>query len=228
MRPARIRPCPFLSHPPSPRLPPPFDPARATRTFEALAEHGFAPNDTDRPVLTAIFGNSPFLARLAIREHALLAPLLDAGPDAIVAAARTLALSAATPKRRPRRWRACASPSAAPRSPSPLADIAGIWPLEDVTRALTAVRRCLRQGRPALRAARGGAEGGDARARRRRAGSRDRPRRPGHGQIRRLRAQLFQRHRPRRVLRSAPLSRSTSATIRAAPPSIWCAASSSC
>ena len=42
-----------------------------------------------------------------------------------------------TRRRKQRRWRICASPSAAPRSPSRLADIAGIWPLEKVTQALT-------------------------------------------------------------------------------------------
>src|SRR5512135_1053753 len=52
--------------------PEPFDVARAERTFEALAADGFIPAAAQRRTLAAAFGNSPFLARLALREHALL------------------------------------------------------------------------------------------------------------------------------------------------------------
>ncbi len=117
--------------------PAPFDPARAARTFDALAEHGFTPTAADRPILTAIFGNSPFLARLAIREHALLPLLLADGADPAVAAAIALALSAADAetqaeamtKLRVAKRRAALAIAAA--------DIAGAWDLERVTRALT-------------------------------------------------------------------------------------------
>ncbi|HXC56143.1 MAG TPA: bifunctional [glutamine synthetase] adenylyltransferase/[glutamine synthetase]-adenylyl-L-tyrosine phosphorylase [Rhizomicrobium sp.] len=118
--------------------PPPFDPARAQRTFETLAEHGFVPECGARKVLESVFGNSPFLARLAVREHALLPQLLDDGPDGIVAAAQALALSAADAETqadamarlRVAKRRAALAIAAA--------DIAGLWQLEDVTRALTA------------------------------------------------------------------------------------------
>ena len=77
-------------------LPPlPFDTARAERTFEALATEGFVPDPAQRPILAGAFGNSPFLARLAVREHAMIAALLERGPEAIVADAIALAQSAA-------------------------------------------------------------------------------------------------------------------------------------
>jgi glutamate-ammonia-ligase adenylyltransferase len=74
--------------------PRPFDPARASRTFESLAEGGFVPDEADRALLEGAFGNSPFLARLAIREQATLKAILSDGPDAAVAFACELALSA--------------------------------------------------------------------------------------------------------------------------------------
>ncbi len=56
------------------RVPPlPFDPARAARVKETLAEHGF---HSDEPLLDAVFGNSPFLGRLALRETGALPPRL--------------------------------------------------------------------------------------------------------------------------------------------------------
>ena len=117
--------------------PPSFDPARAARTFDALAEQGFAPEDTDRPVLESIFGNSPFLARLAIREHAILPRLLSDGADGILAEAKILALSAANA---PTQAEAMTRLRIAKRRAAlaiAAADIAGLWPLEDVTSALT-------------------------------------------------------------------------------------------
>jgi glutamate-ammonia-ligase adenylyltransferase len=120
-----------------PVLPRPFDPARAARTFESLAEQGFTPADAHRALLEAVFGNSPFLARLAIREHALLSDLLQ-DPAAIVEAANALALSAATAESE---TEAMARLRIAKRRAAlaiALADIAGHWPLEQVTQALTA------------------------------------------------------------------------------------------
>ncbi len=118
-------------------LPPPFDPARAQRTFDALAEHGVTPTADDRPVLASIFGNSPFLARLAIREHAFLPQLLADGADPAVAAAIELALSAADA---PTQAEAMTNLRLAKRRAAlaiAMADIAGAWDLERVTRALT-------------------------------------------------------------------------------------------
>ncbi|MEI9995662.1 MAG: bifunctional [glutamine synthetase] adenylyltransferase/[glutamine synthetase]-adenylyl-L-tyrosine phosphorylase [Rhizomicrobium sp.] len=118
-------------------LPKPFDPARAARTFDTLAERGFAPDAAARPVLAAIFGNSPFLARLAIREHAMLPMLLADGADPAVAAAIEHALAAAdaeTEAEAKARLRVAKRRAALAIA---MADIAGLWPLERVTRALT-------------------------------------------------------------------------------------------
>ena len=117
-------------------LPKPFDPARTARTFESLAEQGFVPAEIDRALLEGVFGNSPFLARLAIREHALLPDLLR-DPTAIVDAANALALSAADA---PTEAEAMALLRTAKRRAAlaiALSDIAGAWPLEQVTAALT-------------------------------------------------------------------------------------------
>ena len=117
--------------------PSPFDPARAQRTFDSLAAEGYVPGGGARAVLAAAFGNSPFLARLALREHALLPRLFADGPDTTVSDAEALALSAAQAgsqadamaRLRVARRRAALAVA--------LADIAGIWPLEVVTRALS-------------------------------------------------------------------------------------------
>ena len=50
------------------QFPKPFDPARAVRTLEALAEHGVAVSVSAQPLLEAGFGNSAYLARTALRE----------------------------------------------------------------------------------------------------------------------------------------------------------------
>ena len=117
-------------------LPQPFDPARAARTFESLAEQGFTPADADRALLEAVFGNSPFLARLAIREHAVLPDLLrDAA--AVVEAANALALSAATAETQSEAMSRLRIAKRRAALAIALADIAGAWPLEQVTSALT-------------------------------------------------------------------------------------------
>jgi glutamate-ammonia-ligase adenylyltransferase len=109
-------------------LPKPYDPARASRTLEVL--EGVAPS----PLLEAVFGNSPFLARLAQREPAVL----GGDPADIVEEARTLALSAsdapdeAEAMVRLRRAKRRAALAIA------LADIAGDWDVDRVTRALSA------------------------------------------------------------------------------------------
>jgi [glutamine synthetase] adenylyltransferase / [glutamine synthetase]-adenylyl-L-tyrosine phosphorylase len=116
--------------------PRPYDPARAARTFEALAERGFVPPDADRPLLEAVFGNSPFLARLAIREHALLPDLLrDAAP--VVEAAGALALSAADAESETEAMSRLRIAKRRAALAIALADIARRWPLEQVTAALT-------------------------------------------------------------------------------------------
>ncbi len=118
--------------------PAPFDTARARRTFEQLAENGYTPDGAARAVLESAFGNSPFLARLAVREHALLPVLFAEGPRVIAAEARALALSASEAESEAE---AMAHLRIAKRRTAlavALADIAGLWMLDDVTGALSA------------------------------------------------------------------------------------------
>ena len=118
-------------------FPRPFDATRASRTLESLAAEGYVPRDADRKLLESAFGNSGFLCRLAVREHALLREFFDRGPEAIVGEAQAMALNvekssdqltAMTGLRQAKR-RAALSIA--------LADIAGQWSLEQVTRSLT-------------------------------------------------------------------------------------------
>ena len=68
--------------------PRPFDPARAARVKEALAEQGFS---SPEPLLESVFGNSPYLGRLAQREIGALGEYLAAGPETVLNAAILLA-----------------------------------------------------------------------------------------------------------------------------------------
>jgi [glutamine synthetase] adenylyltransferase / [glutamine synthetase]-adenylyl-L-tyrosine phosphorylase len=119
------------------RLPTPFDLARAERTHAALAEQGLKIDGRTRSLLSAAFGNSPFLSRLAIREAAFLCELMRVGAvcamDRIEASmcrvdgASSMA-SAQVELRQAKRQAALAVA---------LADIAGLWSLEQVTASLT-------------------------------------------------------------------------------------------
>src|SRR4029450_7941365 len=74
------------------RIPPdPFDPARAARVKEKLAEAGYT---SDESLLDSVFGNSAFLGRLAIRETGALAEYFAAGPLTVLNAAILLAEAA--------------------------------------------------------------------------------------------------------------------------------------
>jgi [glutamine synthetase] adenylyltransferase / [glutamine synthetase]-adenylyl-L-tyrosine phosphorylase len=128
-----------MSVSPADHLPQPFDPARAERTLAALAQgaEGYTPPAPSHALLDAMFGNSPFLARLALRERAFLRELIAQGPQAALEAAQAVAHAASDAKdmasamsllRRAKRQAALAIA---------LADIAGLWDLEAVTGALT-------------------------------------------------------------------------------------------
>jgi glutamate-ammonia-ligase adenylyltransferase len=120
-------------------IPKPFVPARAERTMEALAEStpDFAPSGEARSIFSALFGNSPFLARLAIRERAFTQRLASEDPKALLdgikqscRAIETLDdqnLAIAT-LRRAKRQAALAIA---------YADVGGRWKLPDVTRTLS-------------------------------------------------------------------------------------------
>jgi glutamate-ammonia-ligase adenylyltransferase len=118
-------------------LPLPYDVERAARALERLAEAGFTPGAEHRDLLTAAFGNSPYLARLAPHEPQFLRTLLDEGPDRAMAA-----LVAGMPAH------AAADSMAAIMSglrvakrrmslAVALADICGVWTLAEVTGALS-------------------------------------------------------------------------------------------
>ncbi|HEY1633014.1 MAG TPA: bifunctional [glutamine synthetase] adenylyltransferase/[glutamine synthetase]-adenylyl-L-tyrosine phosphorylase [Rhizomicrobium sp.] len=107
-------------------LPRPFDAARAQRTLDEL---GLSAN----PLLEAMFGNSPYLARLALREPGFLKRLLAEGAEVALASAMALSLPEDEPGamaalRRAKRRAALAIAAA---------DIAGEWDLDRVTGSLT-------------------------------------------------------------------------------------------
>ena len=120
-------------------LPAPFDRARAERTLLALADgaDAFTPPPRARAVFAASFGNSPYLARLALREREALRAIIARGPGAVVDESEALARAvedagdeaAAMVCLRQAKRRAALAIA--------LADIAGLWSLEQVTRALT-------------------------------------------------------------------------------------------
>ncbi|HEX5280195.1 MAG TPA: bifunctional [glutamine synthetase] adenylyltransferase/[glutamine synthetase]-adenylyl-L-tyrosine phosphorylase [Micropepsaceae bacterium] len=68
---------------PKPAIPPIFDPARATRTLEALQSlaPSLASRENSRSLLAAAAGNSPFLARSILKEPEFLEQLFDDDPD---------------------------------------------------------------------------------------------------------------------------------------------------
>src|SRR6185437_7064961 len=120
-------------------FPKPFDPARARRTLEDLAvgEGGFVPDSALAALLEGTFGNSPYLARLALRDRDFLRALLDSDPETELARIEAETLAAADAPdiaaamailRRAKRQTALAIA---------LADIGGVWGVEQVTAALT-------------------------------------------------------------------------------------------
>ncbi|MBX9699059.1 MAG: glutamine-synthetase adenylyltransferase, partial [Acetobacteraceae bacterium] len=124
------------------RLPRPFDPEAAARLAERFAERDaaartFAEGAEGGALLAALGGHSPYLAELALREPLVLERLLERGPDEALA----LAFEPLTR----------ADPGAAREQVATLlrgvkrqaaliiaaADIAGAWPLDRVTGALS-------------------------------------------------------------------------------------------
>jgi len=121
------------------RIPPlPFDPARAARTREALAEAGFTPPDAAaKALLDGAFGNSPYLARLALRTPEALRDYFAQGPDAVVADAALQALAVAEAADETAAMALLRLAKRRAALAIALADIAGLWPLKRVTGALT-------------------------------------------------------------------------------------------
>ncbi|HSZ74059.1 MAG TPA: bifunctional [glutamine synthetase] adenylyltransferase/[glutamine synthetase]-adenylyl-L-tyrosine phosphorylase [Rhizomicrobium sp.] len=116
-----------------------YDAARAARISEALAkaESGFMPEGQFKTLLDSAFGNSPFLSRLASREHEFLNRLSNISPECALSVIEADAASAsraedvdaamAILRRAKRRAALCIA----------LADIGNIWDVKSVTKALT-------------------------------------------------------------------------------------------
>ncbi|HJT43934.1 MAG TPA: bifunctional [glutamine synthetase] adenylyltransferase/[glutamine synthetase]-adenylyl-L-tyrosine phosphorylase [Rhizomicrobium sp.] len=117
------------------RVPPNgFDPARAARVKEALAQAGFSSND---PLLDAVFGNSPFLGRLALREVGALGEYFAAGPQTVLNAAIQLAQAAARADSEAQAMKDLRTAKRRAALAIAMADIAGLWDVNRVTAELT-------------------------------------------------------------------------------------------
>jgi glutamate-ammonia-ligase adenylyltransferase len=130
-------------------LPPPYDADRAATGFQhwaalaADAEPALAdfiralPEDPrGRALLAALFGNSPYLTELALREPAFLARLLEQGPAPVLAAvmAETAAAAALAA---PELMSALRLAKRRVALAAAIADIGQLWPVAEVTAALT-------------------------------------------------------------------------------------------
>src|SRR5438874_5978546 len=64
------------------QLPAAFDAARAQRVLEELASHrDLAAHEEFRPIVAAVAGNSPYLARLILKDAGFVSQLLADGPE---------------------------------------------------------------------------------------------------------------------------------------------------
>ena len=123
------------------RLPRVGDPVAAERGLARWSRLPDSLAETDRDLdaerlLASIFGNSPYLSELLLSEPAVLSSVLADGPD--VALAALLAEHAAEPPGN--RTKVMANLRRSKRRLAlltALADIAGLWPLERITEALS-------------------------------------------------------------------------------------------
>jgi len=111
-----------------------YDPERAARVKAALAEQGFA---SEEPLLDAVFGNSPFLGRLAQREPGALAEYFAAGPQTVVNAGVLLARAAAHAESESLAMKELRTAKRRAALAIAMADIEGVWEVEKVTAELT-------------------------------------------------------------------------------------------
>jgi glutamate-ammonia-ligase adenylyltransferase len=111
-----------------------FDPERVARVKAGLAEQGFA---SEEPLLDAVFGNSPFLGRLAQRELGALGEYFAAGPETVVTAAVLLAQACAHAQSEAQAMKELRTAKRRAALAIAMADIAGIWDVEKVTAELT-------------------------------------------------------------------------------------------
>ena len=128
----------------SPNWPQPADPGAAQRLAERFAaigaaEAALAETPEGAAMLAAIGGGSPFLADLAIREHACVLDIAARGPD--IACADAMATLHETGPATPRAPLAAALRRCKRRVAliTAIADIGGTWSLAQVTAAITAI-----------------------------------------------------------------------------------------
>jgi len=114
--------------------PRPFDPARAARVKEALAEQGFS---SPEPLLESVFGNSPYLGRLAQREIGALGEYLAAGPETVLNAAILLAHACVRAESEAQAMKELRTAKRRAALAIAMADIAGTWDVNKVTAELT-------------------------------------------------------------------------------------------
>src|SRR4051812_35946509 len=124
------------------RLPRPYDAERLAVAWTRWRETAAMPEDAaGEALLDALFGNSPYLTETALQNPAFMADLWRDGPDAALArlelelaAAADAALGGAAPEAvaaRLRRLKRSVALTVA------VSDIAGAWPLERITGALS-------------------------------------------------------------------------------------------
>jgi glutamate-ammonia-ligase adenylyltransferase len=129
-------------HSHKPDFPLPADHAAGQRLIEDFSELGpaeaaLATSPAGRTLLASLGGNAPYLADLACRESATLLTCMAAGPDASFAA--VLETVRELPPATPRSTLGAALRQAKRQAALciALADIGGLWPLEQITRALS-------------------------------------------------------------------------------------------
>src|SRR5258706_16310754 len=120
---------------PPPIVPPrPFDLARAERVKEALAETGFISSE---PLLDAVFGNSAFLGRIAMRETGALGEYFAASPQTVLNAAILLAEAAGRADNEIEMMKDLRVAKRRAALAIAMADIADTWDVNRVTAELT-------------------------------------------------------------------------------------------
>lgn len=120
---------------------PMIDPARAARWREAIAPEAFAAWQAAGPeggaFLDAVFAAAPYLARSAARRPATLQALGEQSPENLLERALDAARAAGALEDEADVLRALRQAKADMHLTVALADLAGAWPLETVTRALS-------------------------------------------------------------------------------------------
>lgn len=124
------------------RLPRPFDPAAAEALLGRFAERGnaeraLAASTEGAALLAALGGHSTYLADLAVRESVTLLRLVERGPDAAFALALDPLGRADPEASRPQVAALLRQAKRQAALIAAAADLAGLWPLDRVTGALS-------------------------------------------------------------------------------------------